>query len=84
VAKVGAVIHTRCAVCHAPKPSMDGFTEAPKGFVIDTLDKAARHADQIRQMAVATDVMPPGNLTEMTADERRLLADWIAAGAPTK
>lgn len=84
VAKVGAVIHTRCAVCHAPTPSMDGFTEAPKGFVIDTLDKAARHADQIRQMAVATDVMPPGNLTEMTADERRLLADWIAAGAPTK
>ncbi len=84
VARVGEVIHMRCAVCHAQNPSMDGFTEAPKGFVIDTLDKAARHADQIRQVAVATDVMPPGNLTEMTADERRLLADWIAAGAPAK
>jgi uncharacterized membrane protein len=35
-------------------------------------------------MAVATDVMPPANLTGMTEDERKLLAQWIAAGAPVK
>lgn len=84
VARVGEVIHSRCTVCHSRQPSMDGFVEAPKGLAIDTLEQAARHAEQIRQMVVATDVMPPGNLTEMTSDERRLLAEWIAAGAPTK
>jgi uncharacterized membrane protein len=33
-------------------------------------------------MAVTTDAMPPANLTEMTDDERRLLAEWLSAGAP--
>ena len=31
--------------------------------------------------AVRTHAMPPGNLTEITADERRVLAAWIAGGA---
>jgi uncharacterized membrane protein len=26
--------------------------------------------------------MPPGNLTELSPEERRILASWIAAGAP--
>jgi uncharacterized membrane protein len=28
--------------------------------------------------------MPPGNLTEITPDERRTLASWLAAGAPAE
>lgn len=84
VSKVAAVLRTRCAVCHAQKPTMEGFTEAPKGFVLDSMEKAARNAQKIQQMAVATDVMPPANLTGMTEDERKLLAQWIAAGAPAK
>jgi uncharacterized membrane protein len=82
VAKVADVIHVRCAGCHAAKPAMEGFEEAPKGFVIDTMEKASLNAEKIRQMAVTTDAMPPANLTEMTDDERRLLAEWLSAGAP--
>jgi uncharacterized membrane protein len=84
VARVASVIHTRCAVCHSPKPAMEGFTDPPDGFVIDTIGKAAKNAQKIRQMAVMTDVMPPANRTGITKDERELLARWIAAGAPTK
>jgi uncharacterized membrane protein len=28
--------------------------------------------------------MPPGNITEMTPDERLMLASWLAAGAPAQ
>jgi uncharacterized membrane protein len=28
--------------------------------------------------------MPPGNVTEMTLDERMVLASWLAAGAPAQ
>lgn len=83
VGHVSAVIAMRCAVCHAARPTMDGFEEPPKGVVIDTIEKAAAYAQQIRQVTVLTDVMPPANMTEMTDGERELLANWIAAGAPT-
>ncbi len=83
ISRVTSIIDTRCAVCHSKKPTMDGFDEPPKGVVIDTIEKAAKGAQQIKQVAVTTDVMPPANMTEMTDDERKLLADWIAAGAPT-
>jgi uncharacterized membrane protein len=36
----------------------------------------------IELTAVRTNAMPPGNVTEMTPDERRILADWLAAGRP--
>jgi uncharacterized membrane protein len=63
---------------------MEGFTEAPKGLVLDSIEKAAPNAQKIQQMAVVTNVMPPADLTGMTEDERKLLAQWIAAGAPVK
>lgn len=81
---VAAVIHGRCAACHAQKPTMEGFEEAPNGVVLDTLEHAARYAQKINQVSILTDVMPPANMTEMTDVERRLLADWIAAGAPAR
>jgi uncharacterized membrane protein len=28
--------------------------------------------------------MPPGNVTEITPEERQLLAAWLAAGAPVE
>ena len=32
--------------------------------------------------AVRSNAMPPGNVTEMTGEERATLAAWIEAGAP--
>ncbi|MDN5844440.1 MAG: urate hydroxylase PuuD [Alcaligenaceae bacterium] len=84
LARVSSIIEMRCASCHAAKPTMQGFNAPPNGVVIDSLASAATHAHQIRQMAIDTTVMPPGNLTGITDEERSVLASWLAAGAPTQ
>jgi len=78
-AQVRAVIEQRCAVCHAQKPSFPGMAEAPKGVLLDTPEHMRERAALIRQQAVLTRAMPPGNLTQMTEEERALLARWAQA-----
>ena len=34
--------------------------------------------------AVRSRAMPPGNVTEITPEERQVLAAWLAAGAPAQ
>jgi uncharacterized membrane protein len=34
--------------------------------------------------SVRSNAMPPGNITEMTPQERGILAAWLAAGAPER
>jgi uncharacterized membrane protein len=52
--------------------------------VLDSPDNIRRHARLIEINAVRSDAMPPGNVTQMTATERQILAAWLAAGAPAK
>jgi uncharacterized membrane protein len=33
---------------------------------------------------VRSSAMPPGNVTDMTPQERQILAAWLAAGAPAQ
>jgi uncharacterized membrane protein len=71
-------IQSRCSMCHAAEPVWDGIAAAPKGVRLDTPEEIARHAEAIRVQAVLTHAMPPNNLTEMTLDERRAAAAWLA------
>ncbi|MSQ55750.1 MAG: hypothetical protein EXR31_10330 [Betaproteobacteria bacterium] len=80
-ADVGRVIAQRCAGCHAEKPSFPGAAPAPKGMLLDTPERIRAQALQIHQQAVATRVMPPGNVTNLTDEERALLDRWYRAGA---
>ncbi|MCB1441196.1 MAG: hypothetical protein KDJ63_15600, partial [Nitratireductor sp.] len=57
----------------------EGFTVAPNGVHLETMAEIEVRKDQIMTLAIASDLMPPGNLTEMTDAERRELADWLAA-----
>ena len=57
---------------------------APKGIMLDTDEQIRLHAPLIAVAAVRSDAMPPGNITEMTRDERLVLASWLAAGAPAQ
>ena len=41
-----------------------------------------KHAREIQLQATLTHAMPPGNITEISPEERQILAAWIAAGAP--
>jgi uncharacterized membrane protein len=71
------VVSTRCVMCHAPEPAFEGIGEAPKGVLLDTPEHIAAFAPAIRAQAVMTNAMPPNNITEMTADERAVLARWL-------
>jgi uncharacterized membrane protein len=82
-AEVRTVIAQRCAVCHAEQPAYSGVAQAPKGIPLDTPERIRAHALQIHQQSVATRVMPPGNLTGLTDDERALLDRWYRGGART-
>ncbi len=81
-AQVQPVIAERCTVCHAASPTYPGFEQAPAGVMLDTPDRIRAAAPRIAQQTIATQTMPIGNLTKMTANERDLIARWLAAGAP--
>ncbi|HEY3566004.1 MAG TPA: hypothetical protein VGL96_13430, partial [Casimicrobiaceae bacterium] len=80
-ADVEAIVHMRCAPCHAATPTQAGITTAPKGVLLDTPAQIVANAAGIRAQAVDTHAMPLGNLTAMTDDERAKLGAWLAAGA---
>jgi uncharacterized membrane protein len=81
-ARVQPIIAERCAVCHAERPTFAGFQQPPGGVMLDTPERVKAAAPKIHQQTIATQAMPIGNLTHMTADERVLLGQWLAAGAP--
>ncbi len=81
-ADVQHIVTTRCAVCHAAKPTFEGIEEAPKGVMLDSPDRIVTMAPQIYAQAVQARAMPLNNLTEITEDERGKLAAWFAQGAP--
>ncbi len=83
IAEVQAIAASHCASCHAARPTFDGMAAAPKGVMLETPAQLRRWAAAMRQQ-VQTEAMPPGNLTDMTPEERRKVLAWIAAGAPAQ
>ena len=81
--KVHSVIQERCSVCHSAKPTSPMFTAAPGGVMFDTPQQIQAMAPKIQAQAVATQIMPLGNITQMTQAERDLIGSWIAQGAKT-
>ena len=79
-----SAIMSRCGMCHMDGPVWPGVHTAPKGVVLDSPENIRRHAHLIEINAVRSHAMPPGNITEMTPQERQVVAAWLAAGAPLK
>lgn len=80
-ADVANIIAQRCVTCHAASPSFAGFPAAPGGVEFDTPDQIAREGLRIHQQVVATRIMPIGNLTKMTDEERGVIDRWYRDGA---
>jgi uncharacterized membrane protein len=78
---VRTIIDRRCAACHSRQPSDLSFGVAPGGVAFDTPEEVAASAARIRERAVVTRTMPPGNKTRMTERERAMLARWVEEGA---
>ncbi|KDM92271.1 urate hydroxylase PuuD [Photobacterium galatheae] len=80
-AQVNDVIQERCSVCHSAHPTHAAFKTAPAGVILDTPEEIKVNAPRIVAQAVQTKVMPLGNLTQMTDDERKLIGAWVKQGA---
>jgi uncharacterized membrane protein len=76
-ADVRHVIDRRCTVCHSQTPSDVSLGVMPGGVAFDTPSQIQALASRIRERAVTTQTMPPGNKTKMTDAERQILSRWI-------
>jgi uncharacterized membrane protein len=70
------IVLARCSMCHASQPVWAGIGMAPKGVRLDTPGAIARARHDIHIHSVLTRAMPPNNITGMTLEERRVLAQW--------
>jgi uncharacterized membrane protein len=78
------IVTTRCSMCHAKQNAWATLPTAGKDILLDDAVQIRRYAGLIDTTTVRSNAMPPGNITEMTDDERRTLAAWLAAGVPTR
>jgi uncharacterized membrane protein len=68
------IVQTRCLACHGPQVQM-------KNLRFDVPGMVKLHAQGIYQQVVVTKIMPMGNSTGMTDDERLAVKAWFEAGA---
>ena len=80
-AAVEEIVLTRCSMCHAREPVWAGIPAPPKDIRLDTPERIRAHARLIEINSVRSHAMPPGNVTDMTDEERRVLAAWLRDGA---
>ena len=73
------IARTHCASCHSERPTNPAFPVAPKNMVLATTDDLRRYAALIDLQTVQNRVMPLGNMTGMTDEERTRLGAWLAA-----
>jgi uncharacterized membrane protein len=81
-AQVQGIISERCAPCHATAPTHPSFPSPPAGLILETPAQIGANVERIHQQSVASQIMPLGNLTKMTPEERAFLGQWVAAGTP--
>ena len=73
------LIETHCQSCHASQPSSEVFTTAPKDMILENLEQVILNAETIKAQAINAKIMPLGNSTQMTDEERQKLGQWLAA-----
>ena len=78
--KVKDVVERRCVACHSAQPTYEGFSQPPKGVMLENPHQIASHAAKMAE-TISSRYMPIGNLTQMTDAERALIATWFAQGA---
>jgi uncharacterized membrane protein len=70
------VVQARCSMCHAAEPVYEGVSFTPKSVRLETDAEIAAHAREIYIQAGRSHAMPPGNVTAISPEERKLLVAW--------
>jgi len=81
--RVRGIVGQRCVTCHSVVPTFPGVTQTPAGVVLTSPEGVSQNAQRIYQQVVVTRIMPLGNVTQITDQERAVIAAWIRAGAST-
>jgi uncharacterized membrane protein len=79
--RVRAIVGQRCVTCHSQSPTFTGITQPPAGVVLTSPAGIVQNAQRIYQQVVVTRIMPLGNATGITDEERAVIAAWVSAGA---
>jgi uncharacterized membrane protein len=82
--RVRAIVGQRCVTCHSQAPTFPGITQPPAGVVLQSADGVVQNAQRIYQQVVVTRIMPLGDATHMTDEERAVISAWVIAGAPAQ
>jgi len=81
--QVQAIINQRCVSCHMPVPTFPAYTQAQAGVLLNSAAGIAQNAGRIYQQTAVLKMMPLGNITQITDEERAQIARWFHDGAPT-
>ncbi len=76
-ARVSAIVKERCLQCHSTANTDDIFKVAPNNVIFETEDSLKAFKQQILQRVVVERTMPLVNKTNMTDEERAVLATWL-------
>jgi uncharacterized membrane protein len=82
--RVRAIVGERCINCHSPVPTFVGLAQPPAGVLLHTPEGLLKNAQRVYQQVVVTRMMPLGNITQMTDQERAIVAAWVTSGATTQ
>ncbi len=74
--KVAEIIEIRCLMCHAKIPSWENMPISPKNVQLETKQQILHHAHNIYLQSAISHAMPPGNLTYMEKEERKIISNW--------
>ncbi|MDB6127171.1 MAG: hypothetical protein JWM35_1067 [Verrucomicrobia bacterium] len=80
-ARVSGIVGQRCVTCHSPAPTFPGITTPQGGVLLHTSDNILKNAQRAYQQVVVTRIMPLGNATHITEEERAVIAQWVRDGA---
>lgn len=80
------MVHRHCVICHSETPSHNILLgqPPPKGVVLETVDEVRQFAPRIEIQVVQKKLMPLGNETAMTDQERARFHDWIMTNTPPR
>ncbi|MEE8340216.1 MAG: urate hydroxylase PuuD [Xanthomonadales bacterium] len=83
-ADIMPVLQVRCVTCHAARPDHPGFAAAPSGILLDREEAVDLQALIIFNAVNVTQSMPLANATQMSDEERNLIARWYAGRMRSK